>query len=1053
MPGLVLVLRRAWVQRRLLTSVVALVAAAAALVGVCTLLLGPTSERGFQVAVERTEPSDLAVTAYVVEVAGGDVPAVRHDAERVVGDLLTGTDPTLQTTATSRLRLLADGDRQAYLSMTDGLPSRAVLLSGRWPAGSGAPYEAAVPASTARLLGLGLGDQVVLGREIGLGGLDEPVRVVLVGTFRPRAHAGWDRDLLAGAGYSPAYSNGLDAAPTYGPFVVAEQSFLESGSSVGGLRVTGTPDRARASDHSLQGVVDGLGDAADALASSAGDRARITRVASDLSATLDRLHAQRAGTRATVLVVLLLGAALAAAAALLAGWSVAAVREDERDLLVAMGLGRRQRVAAAAAEALLLSAVATVVAVPSAALVHARLTHLPDLAAGGLAQGPTPTRSLLAAVVATAVLLTATLVSTTLGTSADRGPATRRGLVARLGAGPLLLVVAGAAWWQLRSQVPSPSDTGDVALTSAPVLAVAALTVLGVRVVPVLLDRAAATAGRSRGLAWSLSTQQAARRPHSGTAMVLVAGAVAAAVLGLALRSTWVQSQSDQADLRVGTDLSLALAAPAGPVEAVQVEQATTGSAAASPVVHRPLALGRFVGDPDARPVLVAVDTHQAGALLRGRTGDDRDWSQVTAGLAPAPSVAGVGLADGGTARLRGDSPPGAALTVVLTAVVQDASDVLAAVPAAPLPLDGTAHEVRWLGPLGDGVGLVGLRLELDGYAGEDPPASPTEISVVIDLPGASAQDAGAAWRVKPLQQQSPVAGAQASLRTTASGSELAATFGLDLEYFSYTGADLLATAFPATASVPVVVSQALVDAVGARTGDELAAVVGDTELTLEVQGVVPAVPSAPGQAAVLADLDALDRALLDAGRLDPVVDSWWVAQPSSADVVGLRDLGLGEVTTRSEVVQQLTRGPLRVPVPAALLALVALAVALLLAGTWLVLGPERQRRTAEVVRLRALGLSRRDARRLLLAEHVAFFVPTFAVGVLVGVVATLLLGPHLVRSDLGTAPVPVPVVAWPWSAELVLVGTVVLATVTLAAVLGALHVRASDPSRMRGVR
>ena len=45
---------------------------------------------------------------------------------------------------------------------------------------------------------------------------------------------------------------------------------------------------------------------------------------------------------------------------------------------------------------------------------------------------------------------------------------------------------------------------------------------------------------------------------------------------------------------------------------------------------------------------------------------------------------------------------------------------------------------------------------------------------------------------------------------------------------------------------------------------------------------MVPTVPSAPGQLAVLADVDALSRALIDGGRLDPVVDAWWVGRPAA---------------------------------------------------------------------------------------------------------------------------------------------------------------------------
>ncbi len=1049
-----LVLRRARVQRRLLTSVVVLVATAATLVGVCTLLLGPTADRAFHVAVEQAPPSDLSVTAFLVQIDNDDVASAGAAAEQVVESVMAPMAPHLATTATSRLRDLGDGDRQAYLAMTDDLTSRADLTSGRWPADAAGPAEAVVPTTTARLLDLDLGDEVVLGKEIGLGGGDDPVTVVVVGTFRPRAGADWERDPLGGAGFSAAYSDGGPEAPTYGPFVVGTSEFLASGSSASGLRITARPSVELARDTALRAAARSLEGASGRLSSQVGDQARITRLASDLPRTLTRLDAQQGSTRATVLVVLLLGAALALAAALLAGRLVAAVRTDERDLLLALGLGRRQQVAAAGAEALLLALVAAALAVPAAAVLHSRLTHLPDLTAAGLDQDPTVTTGLAVAVLAAAGVLTTALVATTLTPAPTPGPASRGTAWARLGVGPVLLAAGVAAWWQVRSPPASATDTGDVTLTLAPVLCVAALTVLGVRVVPWVLSRVAQAGARSRSLTWPLATRQAARRPHAGTAMVLVAAAVAASVFGMALRTTWERSQGDQADLRIGTDLALTLPAPAGPAEAEQVAGAIEDQSPApafSSVIHRPLALGRYVGEAGSRPALVAVDTRRAGSLLRGRTAEGSTWGEVGAGLAPAEAVAGVAVPAGGTGiTLRARSPRGAAITATPTAVVEDRSGFRSAVSAEPVPLDGAAHPVRWLSPLGAGVRLVGLRLELDGSVGRAP-SSRALLRIVLLVPSTGDPDAeGPGWQLLPLQRDSPVAGAATTVLTTPSGTEIRSELGLDLEYFSYTGADLLATAFPKTADVPVVASRALVDAVGAGIGDQVSAIVGDTALLLRVVRVVPSVPSAPGQVAVLADVDALSRALIDAGRLDPVVDAWWVARPTPATVRALQSLELGDVTVRAEVAEQLAQGPLRVTVPTTLLTLVALAVVLLLAGVWLVLGGERQRRSAEVVRLRALGLSRRDARRLLLVEHLAFFVPTVLVGALVGVAAVVLLGPHLVRSDLGSAPVPPAVVAWPWAAEILLVGGLLLGTVVLTAVLTAVHVRRSDPASLR---
>ncbi len=71
-----------------------------------------------------------------------------------------------------------------------------------------------------------------------------------------------------------------------------------------------------------------------------------------------------------------------------------------------------------------------------------------------------------------------------------------------------------------------------------------------------------------------------------------------------------------------------------------------------------------------------------------------------------------------------------------------------------------------------------------------------------------------------------------------------------------------------------------------------------------------------------------------------------------------------------------LARGPFEIIVPTVLTTLVVAAVVLLLAGIALVTGADQRRRAVELTRLRALGLPRRGARRLLLAEHATFLVP-----------------------------------------------------------------------------
>lgn len=1036
---LTLVVRRARAQRRLLAAVVLLVAAASGFVGICTQLLGATQDRSFHIEVERSEAADVDVTAYVVGVAGPDLETARTEAGEVVGDVLAALDPSVSSATTSEMRRLVGSDDLAYLVSSDDVDQRADLVSGRWPGPTGSgPPEAALPETAARLLDLRVGDRVRLDGEVGLDGVDGRVTVVLSGTFRPRARAGWESDPLGGQGHDPAYSDGSVTAPAYGPLVVNDAAFVASGSTVSGLRVTAHPTLRLAEDDTLRAAVTALDGATGLLEARLDDRARIARVGSDLPTTLDRVHAQQATTRATVLVVLLLGTALAVAAALLAGWLVAAVRDDERALVVALGLGRRQQLGLATGEALLLAGVAALLAVPAAALGHARLTQLPDLRAAGLAAPVTVSAGLVLGVLASAVLLALALVVTAWDTGTTTAATARRWALARGGVDLLLLAVAAVAWWQLRTRPPGTATRDDVTLTVAPVLCVAAVTVVAVRLVPLLLGLVARATVRSRGLVGPLAVQQATRRPHPGTSMVLVAAAVAAAVLGLALRTTWERSQVDQAALRIGTDLALALPAPASAVDAGAVVDATAGQpgVVVSPLIDRPLVLGRYVGEPGSPPVLVAVDTRQAGGLLRGRLDPGRSWAEVGAGLAPDAPVAGLPLGDG-TVELVGRAPDGVALQVVPTAVVQDATGFRSATSAEMVPLDGRAHPLAWRTPIGPDRQLVAVRLEVEAVPGAELPATTAQVSVRLRVPqaGAGAPD----WRVTALGRDTPVRGSGVAV----DGAGVTVTAGVDVTYLAYTGVDLLATAFAPPEAVPVAVSQDLVDAVGAGVGDELSALVAETVLPLQVAAVVPTVPSAPGRVAVLADADTVSRALLAAGRSEPVVDGWWVGDPTPATADALRALEVGDVTTRDDLATELAQGPLRVTVPTALLGLTGAAVVLLLAGVGLLLGGDRQRRAAEVTRLRALGLTRQDVRRLLLLEHAAFLVPLVALGGLVGGLAATTLGPHLVRSDLGAAPVPEAVVAWPWAAEGLLVGALLLGSLTLVAVVTARQARA----------
>ncbi|WP_230487280.1 FtsX-like permease family protein [Nocardioides anomalus] len=1040
---LTLVLRRARGQSRLVASVVALVAVAATLLGVCALLLGPTQDRAFARELRPSPAQHLAVDAFLVTLRGDELEEVRATAADQLREVLGRLDPDVTVVETSTMRGLP-GAAEGYLAAGDGIAPRSRLVTGRWPDPGVAVTETTVPEAAARRLGLVVGSQVRLAGGSGLGGAYEPITVVVVGTFRPRSAVGWESDPLTGAG---AAAGEDDEGPVYGPFVVDDAAFLDSGSPVARLRVTAQPDPARLDRASVRAAVAAYDGAGDRLAADLADRVQIARLTSRLPATLERVEAQRAAGRSTVLVAVLLGAALSLAALLLAGRLVAVVRDEERVLLVALGASRRQQLGAAALEALLLALLAAALALPSAALLHAALVRTGGPAAAGLAEGPLLTRSLVTTVLGCALLPTPALVLTALdgGTTA----AATRGRWARTRAGvdvalPVVAALAVAVgWWQLRQQPTTSAARGDLTLVLAPVVCVAAAVLLVVRVVPALLRAVARRLLRSVSLLLPLSVQQAARRPHPGTALVLVAASVAAATFGLGAGETWSRSQADQADLRVGTDLRLDVPTVPSGDQARAVADAV-GRATLSGAVDRAVAVGQYVGTADGPPTLVAVDSRAAGDLLRGRI-EDGSWAGVGARLDPGPAPAGVVLADGVSLQGRVDSA--LPVTATVTAVVSGAGGLRPTLTSAPLPLDGGAHPVTWSEPPGAGVRLVALGLHFDApRARRADELAAAAVEVGVALPGA---EATGAWQA-PAQPRDPVRDVTVGVEPAADGARLVAAGTVESARLSDGGGDLVLTAYAAPDAVPVALSHDLADAVDAGTGDTLVGTLVDVDLPLEVVAVVPQVPSAPGRPAVLADADAVSRTLIAGGHLEPVVDGWWVGEPGAGTERALEALGLGEVTSRRAVTDDLLRGPFEVLVPTVLATLVAASVVLLLAGVALATGADQRRRAGELTRLRALGLRRPEALRVTLVEHAAFLGPLVLLGLLVGAGSALVLGPLLVRSDLGSAPVPSAVADWPWGVASLVLGGALAGAALVSWLVARRQVRASDHAGLR---
>ncbi|WP_193318655.1 FtsX-like permease family protein [Nonomuraea phyllanthi] len=1053
--------RRARAQWPLLAALLAVAVVGPTLLGTCALLLTRTADQALETAASRATSGQIDVTAYTITVRGEDARSVADDTRAVLTSALAPFATTTAARASSVMRSFP-ADRQqagragvAYLSGVEDLPARTQLAAGRLPRAGSAPMEAVVLESTARRLGLAVGTRVRLGTELA-DDPDQAAEVRVVGVVRPLPGTGWDRDPLAAAGYDPAYRDGRSVQPVhaYGPFIVDLPDLLAGGSTLARLEITAHPDLSSPARRDLDTVTETVLGADRRLGRLLGDRVWIERVASQLPSMLLAARNQQQVTAAAVLAVAAIGLVLTATALALAGRLSAGVRGDETALLSALGAGRGQLAVAALAEVGALAALAAAVAVPASSALHAGLTRLPPMAAAGLSADPGVNGVQVLSVVGAALALAAVLIVPSVRTVP--GLRRRRELLARSGTDLLLVAFAAVGWWQLRDQPAGSGTPLDAVRVLAPALLLIAGSAVALRLVWPALRGVERLARRARGLVVPLAAFEAARRPQAIAAGLLIGLGCAAATYGVGFGATWQRSQQDQADLSVGTDLALTLAAPPAAGQGAAVGAATGG--VVSPATDRGIAVGQWLGGAGDPPRLVAVDTTRAEALLRGRLHEGRGWADVGAVLAPSTRAAGVSVPAGAALSLVGKATGTTPLTVTPRLLFEDATGLRTSCTGEPVPLDGRAH------PLPDCATAEGLRLVAvslpfaitpgnvgtgSSHALAEPQAGNSRVAVTITTPGTAS---GPPWTATSAEPAPGQLGAPAvTLTGTSAGTELRMTTTVELKGPPDAARNLIATAFPAPGPIPVAVSARFAGEVDARPGSRLDLTVGLTPVQVRVAEVLPAVPSAPGAAAVLADIDALSRALAVRGDFDVPVDEWWVGRPTRADAsVRGTDLRLGAVTTRASETARLTGGPLRAGLPAALLLLVPAAVLLMIAGVVLHVTFDLRARAVEVARLRGLGMTRREIRTVLLGQHVGILLPLLATGAVIGALATRVVAPLIVRSDTGAAAVPAVVPVWPWAAEAALLAVLLAGCALAVSAVVVVQARRADAAYLR---
>ena len=942
----------------------------------------------------------------------------------------------------------------------DRIRGQVRLTAGRWPSRTapGGPVEALAPASVAGDLRLPLGRTVVLrDRQSGA-----PVRFRLTGRYRPDDSASpyWALDLIGSTGSSSA--NGFI---TYGPLIVAPGAFASGALATGGVTWLAAPRIAAVGAGQLRPVARRVGQAMASLAGSP-DLGGL-QASSGLPAAFAGVATRLVVARSLLLVGVLELLLLAGAALTLTARTLASQREEESALLAARGAGRWQLARLALAEALLVAVVGTGAGLLIGGRLAGLLARSGQLRAVGLRISGTPADVwwTMAAVLllGTGVMVWPALRPASPGAArARKGRAAVVSAAARAGGDVALVVLALLAVWQLRQYSVLGRTAGgidvDPVLAVAPAIALAAATVLPLRVLPALASAADRLASRTRRLTGAMTTWEISRRATRQTApMLLVVLAVGTGTLALAQHQSWRRSALDQSSFGAGADVRADTAVP--------VPLGRTATIARAPGVRAAMAVTTSLTVPSGGQVL-ALDARQAPAtvLLRG------DQSPLPAAAlwgklrsAPMPDVVTL---PGRPARLeisaslaagsRADLGP-----VPVSVSIQDAAGSVYTVPAGTLPDDGRFHPLT--------VSLSATRqatypLKLLGIAaGYTLPPVPSRHAV------AAAATRQAVFAVRALAVSASPAGAFAA--PFATGQVLAGwTPGVSAPDLALAGVGVPPTlaAGPAAAGpgtmtfhpgygqtspfapplvppllpvfgqlsfvapvratiIPGIATRAFLRSSDLHVGALFQIVApGPVPLTVRIVAAVTGFPTVTSQQGGLIVDQAVVQELIAQQSAPPLgVNQWWLRTSTGAAPPGLPAGTV--VTERARLYAELLADPMAA-IPQQAVQSIAIAAALLaiLGFSVSVAGSVRERRSQTAL-LSALGVSAAVQVRLLCLEALALSVPAALTGLLLGTVVAHLLVPAVTLTAAAAAPVP------PVLVEVPLVTVLVLALIVMA--------------------
>ncbi|CAN5285491.1 hypothetical protein BH11ACT3_BH11ACT3_15340 [soil metagenome] len=955
-----------------------------------TLTLDPESDR-----------QDREVRAAIANTFRSDGDKISLSVDRTVASLAFAQIPVEGVAG-------AGPERKVEVLSVPDFASRATLVDGAWAT---QPDEITAQADAAELLGVAVGDSFLVGK----------LPVTLVGTWRiddyldPR----WLGDSLI--------VDGRDDTG-FGPMIVDESVW----STIDGsprARWTILPDVERITASQLaDSVVDWKGISTswrgqvNSNLVSLEQQGRFTRTALELNVRVE-------GLRAIEPVALLLLAAIG--------------------LVTLVELSRLLTTTRAAETALLWSRGASAVDVARTTAIEVGIAALGGAVIGtGAAVGfllltgaANALRSLAAllivvpvGIVALAVLAFTISAFRSAQRQTVRDPVDASGRARRLVGPGLLVLVAGAAGlavWQLRlyGSPVTPTEEGGSAIDPIAVVA-PALTLVAVVLAALVLFPVVAAFGERRGRHVGITRLLAARTVARNSALVaapivVVAVTCGALVIAAGYSATWSDSFSRTTELRAGSDVHVT-AQDGITTAAIDAADEVAGVTSSTPVELQDLHLNTDSGSivavaPDAFAASSASDAVDRGTIADSMRAD-----------VPSPLLA----ADASRAELT-VTASGFATPPTVSLWLSDVEGVLRSVPTEE---SGSVYAID-LTSLGDTgpwqMMAIDTAIDADAVADFEPASFVLDKLVTISGDIRTTAELPPFWIPEspglPFDTPVPASGGPGYVV----GSD---TFRVRLTpSFDDTNSDHVVA--------PVVISQRVADLYQLRVGDPLAVSLADgfDKLETTVTQIVPAIPTAPLELAVLLDIRVVQHFQLRTTAVPAIPRDLWVQTEDQERVAAaLRPIFPANafITTAGDASGRAVLGSASIALWLSAIGCPFLAMIAIVAVT----RAQSRSRVLEVVVLRTIGLGSREQSALRRREMGIVLGYGALAGLVGGAAVALLTIPQLARAAV---PNPYPTIATPLRFDLIgmAAGLVIIAAV-LAVIIAVYTGRVAAQSR-----